>query len=337
MIHGHGDDLYKYGNVEINFSTNIYNHFDHSQLFKNLAHKLPTVTSYPEPAPERLEHAIASRLSVANSNVMATNGATEAIYLIALCFKEKRHHIVQPTFSEYADACRIYECETKYITRINSTDSFGANDTVWLCNPNNPTGQITQYDLLINTIKENPETLFIIDQSYSAYTTEKTLQCKEAASLGNVLLIYSMTKDFGIPGLRLGYAVGNETLISKVKRYRMPWSVNSLAAEAGLFLTEHPASYRIDATAICKERTRVAKELEETGFKTHSSDSNMLLCELPRGNASELKKYLVTRHGILIRDASNFHGLSPKHFRIAVQTEVENNKFINALREWTKQ
>ena len=336
MIHGHGDDLYKYDNVEINFSTNIYNHFDHSPLFKALAGKLPTITSYPEPAPERLEHAIAAQLGVGSNNVMAANGATEAIYLIALCFKEKRHHIVQPTFSEYADACRIYRCETEYITHINPTDGFGDNDAVWLCSPNNPTGQVTQHDPLASIIKNNPATLFIVDQSYSAYTTEKTLQCEEAVRLGNALILYSMTKDFGIPGLRLGYAVGNDTLVSKVKSYRMPWSVNSLAAEAGLFLAAHPDNYRINAAAICKERVRVAGQLEGIGIKTFPSDSNMLLCEMPAGNACELKEYLVARHGILIRDASNFHGLSPKHFRIAVQTEAEDNKLINALREWTK-
>lgn len=336
MIHGHGDDLYKYGNVEINFSTNINNHFDHSLLFQTLAANLPKIKSYPEPSPETLESALADKLGVGNENVMATNGATEAIYLIAQCFKERIHHVLQPTFSEYADACRIYGCKTINIDAINEGNRFGSNNVVWICNPNNPTGQVLEHDILNGIIKESPKTLFIVDQSYSAYTTKKTLQSKEAARHDNVLLLHSMTKDFGIPGLRLGYAVGNKTLLSLVKHYRMPWAVNSLAVEAGLFLTEHCNNYRIDAASLCREREWVAQRLEELRIKTFPSDSNILLCELPCGNANTLKEALVSTYGILIRDASNFHGLSQKHFRIAVQTRTEDEKLINALREWTK-
>ncbi len=336
MIHGHGDDLYKYGNIEINFSTNIYNHFDHSLLFQTLAANLPNIKNYPEPSPETLERALADKLGVRRGNVMATNGATEAIYLIAQCFKERCHHVVQPTFSEYADACQIYGCKTINVTSINDGSQLGSNDVVWVCTPNNPTGQVLEHDTLTGRIKECPETLFIIDQSYSAYTTKKTLQSEEATSFCNVLLLHSMTKDFGIPGLRLGYAIGNETLLSMVKRYRMPWSVNRLAVEAGIFLTEHCDNYRIDAAAMELERERVAERLEEISIKTFPSDSNILLCELPSGRAGTLKEYLVSTYGILIRDASNFHGLSQKHFRIAVQTSTENDKLINALREWTK-
>ncbi len=337
MTHGHGDDIYEYSNVEINFSTNIFNHFDHSLLYQHLASKLTTITSYPEPEPARLESAIADSIGIARGNVMATNGATEAIYLIAQCFKERVHHIVQPTFSEYADGCRINGCKTKDITTEDLAGNFPGGDAVWICNPNNPTGQVIANDTLTATIKRNPETLFIIDQSYSAYTTKRALTGKEAVELRNVLLLNSMTKDFGIPGLRLGYATGNETLVSKVKEYRMPWSVNSLAAEAGLYLMQHSDDYRINAAALCQERQRVSERIEELGIKTFPSDCNILLCELPSGCAATLKENLVSRYGILIREASNFRGLTERHFRIAVQTGEENEKLINALREWTKQ
>lgn len=84
MIQGHGDDLYRYGNrVEINFSTNIFNHFDHSPLFDFLARKLHLITSYPEPEPTTLEQAIARQNGVSPDSIMVTNGATEAIYLMA--------------------------------------------------------------------------------------------------------------------------------------------------------------------------------------------------------------------------------------------------------------
>lgn len=334
MIHGHGDDLYKYNNVEINFSTNIFNHFDHYRLFTFLADNLSSITSYPEPTPVSLERTIAESLGIKADYVMAANGATEAIYLIAQCLKDKMAHILQPTFSEYADACKMYGCKTISISSVKDTDSFGANDIVWLCNPNNPTGNTMDYESLYNIIRCNPQATFIIDQSYSAYTTKKTLLADDAIELGNVLLLSSMTKDFGIPGIRLGYVIGNGEILDRVRRYRMPWAVNSLAIKAGIFLIKHQAEYHIDAAALCKEREWIAEQMRNIDIKTCPSDSNMLLCELPSRSARSLKEYLVTEHGILIRNASNFKGLSERHFRIAIQTRDENIKLIKALKEW---
>lgn len=338
MIQGHGDDLYRYGNrVAINFSTNIFNHFDHSPLFSFLSKKLPIITSYPEPSPASLEQAIARQTNVAPANIMVTNGATEAIYLIAQCFASRSHLILQPTFAEYADACRIHSAAPQDILVLTPGDRFGSNDALWLCNPNNPTGTVVPYSDLHAVIAANPHTLFIIDQSYSNYALKPTLSPGEAVEAGNVLLLNSMTKDFGIPGLRLGYVTASEKLIAMLSRYRMPWSVNSLAISAGQFLVSHRSLYTIDAMALCRERARVSTLIQELGIATCPSDSNMLLCKLPNHTAAELKEFLMDRYSILIRDASNFHTLSPQHFRIAVQTPAENEKLIKALTEWTQQ
>ena len=86
MIEGHGDDAYKYQDIKLNFSSNVYNHFCHEGLFCYLADKLDNVVSYPEPAPFRLEEAIAQLLGLQPNEVCVTNGATEAIYLIAQTF-----------------------------------------------------------------------------------------------------------------------------------------------------------------------------------------------------------------------------------------------------------
>lgn len=334
MIYGHGDDLFKYNNVEINFSTNIFNHFSHSGLFSFLASNLSAITSYPEPTPVSLEKALAAKLGIGADCIMATNGATEAIYLIAQSLSDKVAHIVQPTFSEYADACMMYGCETRSISSLEDTGILGNKDAVWLCNPNNPTGSTMDYDTLYNIIRCNPQTVFIIDQSYSAYTLKRTMRTEDAVELGNVLLINSMTKDFGIPGIRLGYAVGSKGILDRVRQWRMPWSVNALALKAGIYLIEHRDEYRIDTAALCTERERITEQISAIGIKTFPSDSNMLLCKLPSSSAAALKEWLASEHGILIRDASNFHGLSERHFRIAVQTREEDDKLIKALRIW---
>ena len=208
---------------------------------------------------------------------------------------------------------------------------------MWFCNPNNPTGTVTDHDVVSAVISNNPDTLFIIDQSYSHYTLKRTLQPRECARQGNVLLLNSMTKDFGIPGLRLGFVTASRRLISLLRSHRMPWSVNSLAICAGMFLLKHHEDYSIDTAALCSERERVGRLIEELGIMTYPSDSNMLLCRLPESDAATLKEFLVASHSILIRDASNFETLTPQHFRIAVQTREENDKLIKSLEEWMKQ
>lgn len=337
MIQGHGDDTYKYDKVSVNFSSNIYNHFDHAGLFAHLAGKLPCITNYPEPTPGRLERKLAGHMGVGAANVMVTNGATEAIYLIAQAFQGRHSHILQPTFAEYADACTIHHHDVHSITSLDSLFRDSQEETsglVWLCNPNNPTGSVISHEDITHTINRHNGIIFVIDQSYAHYTALRLLTIQEAVQRNNTLIIRSMTKDYAIPGLRLGYVVGPTDIIENLRRIRMPWSVNQLAIEAGLYLLNHTHDYVINAAALCEERQRMEKEFQQMNIKVAHSDSNMLLCLLPKSDAATLKKYLATTHGILIRDASNFRLLSTRHFRIAIQTPQENDLLINALHQW---
>lgn len=112
----------------------------------------------------------------------------------------------------------------------------------------------------------------------------------------------------------------------------MPWSVNQLAQDAGLYLLSHKDDYRLDVPLLMSERKRVADALQAIGgIEVHGSDTHILLCRIVHGTASQLKDLLAERHGLLIRDASNFEGLSQAHFRIAIQTPAENDMLLHAL------
>ena len=108
MIEGHGDDAYKYKAIKINFSSNVYNHVDHSGLHQHLFQQMESIRTYPEPEPYSLEKVLAKRFHLSSEEVCVTNGATEAIYLIAQTFRNQISAILMPTFSEYADACRLH-------------------------------------------------------------------------------------------------------------------------------------------------------------------------------------------------------------------------------------
>jgi threonine-phosphate decarboxylase len=334
MIKGHGDDIFSYDGIKHNFSSNIVCRTDLDALYERLSQIMPKICSYPEPDAESLTSFWACHLNVLADNLCVTNGATEAIYLIAQVFRESRSVIFVPTFSEYADACRLNRHK---ITLAYSEQAVKppVGGLCWLCNPNNPTGKVWDYDWLTELIESNPDCIFIIDQSYAPYTRKKVLDAFYAAQLPNVLLLHSMTKQFGVPGLRIGGVSGNAKLIRQLSLFRMPWSVNALAIEAGKFLLRNSNLYRIDAQTLIEERERVASEFAKTGLvDVWPSDSNMLLARLRMGKAKALKEFLVKEKGLLIRDASNFEGLDEGCFRIAVQSPEADDLLIEGIKEW---
>lgn len=333
MLNGHGDDIYKYNDIRINFSSNVYNHFDHEGLFCHLADKLDNVCAYPEPTPRCLEAELAGILGLGTANVCVTNGATEAIYLVAQTFRRSRSAIVTPTFSEYADACRLHEHQTANIFNIDSVPAHA--QIVWLCNPNNPTGTVIPKEKLLETIRHRSDTLFVLDASYAPFTSADLITPAEAAAMPNVIMLHSMTKQYAIPGLRLGYITACESLIERIRLQRMPWSVNQVAIDAGHYLLMHQEDFGIDVDGLMEERERMSKALEALGcIVVWPSDTHILLCQLRIGTAAALKDYLATRHGILIRDASNFDNLNSSFFRIAVQTPQENRMLADAISQW---
>lgn len=334
MIKGHGDDIFSYPGIKLNFSSNIVCRKDLDALYRHLSTVMPQICSYPEPDALSLAAAWATSMGISAGTLCVTNGATEAIYLIAQVYRESSSQILVPTFSEYADACRLNRHK---ITEVYSESGLkpSPGGLVWLCNPNNPTGKVWDHEWLKDLIESNPACFFIIDQSYAPYTLKKVIDVGWAVEQPNVLILHSMTKQFGVPGLRIGGVSGNARLIKQISLFRMPWSVNMPAIEAGKFLLANRNLYRFDAAELIAERERVAAEFAKTGLiEVWPSDSNMLLSRLRMGKASALKEFLAKEKGILIRDASNFTGLDDGCFRIAVQSPNENDLLVESIREW---
>lgn len=334
MIEGHGDDAYKYKAIKINFSSNVYNHVDHSGLHQHLFQQMESIRTYPEPEPYSLEKVLAERFHLSSEEVCVTNGATEAIYLIAQTFRNQISAILMPTFSEYADACRLHGHKVVSIYNLNRLPE--RSRLIWLCNPNNPTGEVREKEALISCIEQNPQRIFIIDQSYEFFTQKALFTAREAAEFPNLILLHSMTKRFAVPGLRLGYITACKELLHEIRTQRMPWSVNQLAIEAGHYLLYSSSEYDIDISLLLKEKERLAQSLLSIGgMEIWPSDTHYMLVQLRMGKAASLKEYLATEQGILIRDASNFEGLNEHFFRIATQTPEENDQLVESIKKWT--
>ncbi len=337
MITGHGDDAYRYnGKVKRNFSSNIFTHADLAPLQGFLVSRLGDMATYPEPEPVSLEQKIARRGNISQDCVAVTNGATEAIYLTALAFRHLTPVICPPTFSEYESASRIHALhEPQFVSKPQLTG--GMNGALyWLCNPNNPTGEVTG-KAVIDALAGQNGSVVVVDQAYEDYTTEPMLTDEEAVGMGNVLLLHSLTKRYCIPGLRIGYAVGAQPLIERMKSVRQPWAVNALALAAadGFLLGKKPFA---EAEKLCAEAQWLNKELNSIdGVEALPTKTNFMLCRLQGATAPQLKEWLVERHGILIRDASNFRGLDARHFRVAAQNRCDNEALITAIKEFLTQ
>lgn len=333
MIDGHGDDLHRYcpGQIKSNFSTNILTPRSHAALMSYLATREDLVRSYPEPEPLSLERRIAQLEDVDPEAVMVTAGATQAIYMIAQSRRATRSAILSPTFREYQDACTMAE---HIIETSDALDGLMSADNAWLCCPDNPTGHVIPVDIVRDFLHDR-QGLNIIDGAYSSYTLCPVVSSREIVETGNSIILRSLTKDFGVPGLRIGYAIGHPDIICKVKQMRMPWSVGALPIAAAKWLLDHSSEYWIDAAGLHEEALRLSGLLAEMGIAVTPTDANFFLCRLPESmSAAELKDYLAVNHGILIRDASNFKGLSRSHFRIAAQTAEEGDTLISAIKLW---
>lgn len=327
MIEGHGDDIYRYGALRCNFSSNISPLIDTSGLRQYLAERLEVISHYPEPSANSLETLLAKEYDITPEEVLVTSGATDAIYLIAQTLREEGTFAVKrPTFSEYADACRIFGYQ--------ETPKGGA--VRWLCNPNNPTGEVYPLEKLQNLSRRHH--WLVIDQSYEDCTLCKMLSPREAIDMQNVIQVHSMTKRFSIPGLRLGYITAPAPVISHLRTHYRPWAVNALAIEAGKWLLTHknPNEQFIMEDLLAETQFVVEKLRGIFGIHVYPTKTNFMLCSIRQSYASELKSYLIENHQFLIRDSSNFEGLNACHFRIAAQQPEYNDELIKAIYTFTR-
>jgi L-threonine-O-3-phosphate decarboxylase len=322
----------------LDFSSNI-NAYGPSPKVREAVARTP-LDRYPDPEALDLRAALAEHLGVSPQCILPGNGTTELIWLASLAFLRPldRVLVLGPTFGEYArmaalrgarlkiHLAREKDCFARSSAEINDLLDSWQPRLVFVCNPNNPTGAALESHVVEKWLYSHPHTLFIVDESYRAF----------AAGLGsvidtrqdNVLVLRSMTKDYALAGLRLGYAVGAEELIAALIHVRPPWSVNAPAQAAGIAALddrEHLARTLEWLTAAKKELTAA---LAARGMIVLPSVAPFFLVRV--GDGAGVRCALL-RQGILVRDCASF-GL-PEHIRICTRRPEENARLVAALPE----
>jgi len=299
------------------------------------------IDRYPDSEATELRARLSEKLGVPPNNIIVGSGSTEIIRLIALAYFGHGDSVIilKPTFGEYEVACQTVG--TKILEQWGKEKECFAFDTdktvaliqqhqpkgVFICNPNNPTGQYLSRQEIEQVLQAHPQSLLILDKAYSAFA-EESWSSTELIPQGNIISMCSMTKDYALPGLRLGYAVASKEIIRTLRKVCPPWNVNAVAQKAGVLVLKDDKYLKQCDSKIRQAKQFLVGELRNMGFAVLPSKTNFFLVKV--GNGKQFRASLLKR-GIMVRDCASF-GL-PEYVRIAVLTMPECQKLINTLKE----
>lgn len=345
MIQGHGGNVSALAEelgcpVEaiIDMSSNINPLGTMPGLVEHLASHLTRIRVLPEVDSRAAIQAIARVLDVTPERILAGGGTTQFIYTACAALQSRRVLILGPTYADYIDGCRVHGIEPEFffteakdgflpdMGRLDGT--IGDYDTVFLCNPNNPTGQLIAHDALFHLCATHPRTRFIIDESYLPFAPAAQAASMTSCGLDNVIVLWSVSKIFGMPGLRTGFLVANQGTVARFSRYMQPWCVNTLAQEAVYFLGDHltevaafieqTRSYLAAEGALFRQRLRNAR------LTLFPSVTSYFLIRLAKDTTAAEVCTTLGRARFLIRNCANFHGLDERYIRIALKDAATN-------------
>jgi threonine-phosphate decarboxylase len=347
----HGIDLAKV----IDFSVSI-NPLGLSPRAKKRLGKegMAAVLRYPDTQCHDLRMALAEYHSIPAKTILPGSGSIEFIYSLPRLLDFKKILLVTPAFSEYENSLETGERRPKiHFFETREEDGFELNveglllaltqgyDALYLCNPNNPTGILTEKKDLLRVLAqaEREKVWFVLDEAFIDFVPGESL-VREAASSSRFIILRSLTHFFAMPGLRAGYMVCNPEGIRKFEEQREPWAVNALAQIAAVESLQDKTYVDRTLAYIREERENLTLGLQGIpGFIPYPGSANYLLVQLhPSLNltAAELREELIPR-GMLIRDCRSFHHLGPYFFRVAVRTHKENQGLLKSLRQVHKE
>lgn len=316
---------------------------------KTINANLDKIRSLPEPDAMGMKKGFADFHGLDPEQVVAGNGTTFFIYTIPRAFNSEKILIAGPTYSDYRDAALMAKAEFKHVYS-NDSDMFvpdvdsisenaGRADTVFICNPNNPTGVLIQKDQIEFLLKKHSDTVFIIDESYLPFV-DKADEISMVTETGyeNLVVLSSMSKIFQIPGLRTGFLSAAAPLAEKIMDYYQPWSVNSLAQEVikAIFSTPEIIEpfYKQTRDFIKKEKQIFLDQLK--GFDAilpFETSTYFILARLKGELSSKQFCQLVGKEKLLIRDCSNFDGLTDEYVRFSLKEREINTRLAHRIQE----
>lgn len=297
------------------------------------------IDRYPDSESTDLRAALAGELGVGPDSILVGSGAMEIIRLITLTYFGRGDTVLvlKPTFGEYEIVCRIAGAdvleqwgreEESFVFNTGETSALVGEHSpkgVFICNPGNPAGQYLQRPEIERVLDASPQCLVVLDEAYIAFT-EGSWPSTDLVSRDNIVIVRSMTKDYAMAGLRLGYALAGEEVINNLRRACPPWNVNAVAQRAGV-VALRDSSYLEHCQVKIREAKRFLVEgFHRLGFAVLPSRTNFFLVKV--GDGCRFRSRLL-RYGIIVRDCASF-GL-PQYVRIAALKMSQCRRLLEAV------
>ena len=353
MITGHGGDIFEAATQIgcrpadiIDMSSNINPLGPMPEMVDHLRGRLDTITRLPSADARQIAALFAARHRLPPGCVIAGNGTTQFIYCLPEALSASRVLILGPTYADYADACsrhaltiehRLAEESGGFKPDLRWLDAHaGRFDTVFICNPNNPTGVLIDSEDIAGICGRHPGTIFVVDESYLPFVCDGPRRSLTNDLPANAVVLQSLSKIYRIPGLRIGFLAAHEAVTDRIRSWMLPWSVNALAQSAVEFLLDRRRQVeqfvQRSGEYVRAEREKLFQALaERTPAEPYPSETVFVLVRLPAGKTAPQVKAALLQHRLLIRDCSNFRGLSDRYIRVSIKTAESNRLLVEKL------
>ena len=348
LVHGGDWAGYRarFGHDALDFSANVSPLGLPQGVADAIVAALPTADRYPDPLCRELRTALSRAEQLPEPWILCGNGAADLISRLVWALKPRRALLPAPTFAEYAAALESVGCEVKRKT-LHEADDFAVTeafvqavnqsiDLVFLCQPNNPTGQITPPELVQRLVRRCADcgAVLVVDECFLDFLQQRdALTAKPLLQAApNLVILKAFTKLYAMAGVRLGYALCSDTaLLAKMQAAGQPWGVSSLAQAAGAAALRETAYADAVRALIADQRPKLAAGLRALGLQVIEGSANYLLFRAPETLGAALQQ-----RGVCLRSCGNYPGLSAGWYRTAVRTAPENEQLLQTMREVLK-
>ena len=297
---------------------------------------------YPDPLQEELKVALAGVKGVPAENIFLGNGSDEAIDLPYRCFCEPGVDnvvAIEPTYGMYKVCADINNVEYRPVLldehfQFSAQQLLDACDEhtklIWLCSPNNPTGNNLLRDEIVQVI-EQFEGIVIVDEAYSDFSRQKSFR-HELAQHPNLIVLNTLSKAWGCAAIRLGMAFASTEIIALFNKVKYPYNVNLLTQQKALEVVKDKYEVEKWVSTILQERSRLMEAFRMLPIckEVYPSDANFFLARMT--DAQAIYNYLVDQ-GIIVRNRSRIQ-LCQNCLRVTIGTRTENNELVGALRQY---
>jgi histidinol-phosphate aminotransferase len=325
----HGDVVA--GPGQLDFAVNVVPGGPPAWLGEALRAGLSRTVAYPDEGPATA--AVAARHRRPPEEVVLLNGAAEAFWLLAQVLRPQLAVVVAPSFTEPEAALRAAGRRVQHVWRdpgsfhLDPAAVPAEADLVVTGNPNNPTGTLDPAAILAGLAR--PGRILVVDEAFMELTPGEAETLAGRRDLPGVVVVRSLTKLWGLAGIRAGYLLAPPHTAQALRAARQPWSVNSLACTALDAWANHGADHATHrAQRLATTRERLAATLAALpGLRVWPSAANFLLLQVADGPAVLAG---LTARGIAVRPCDDFPGLTTNHLRVAVRSPADN-QILNAL------